>query len=292
MVELECNTAPTTPHILDNIQDLLCPQAPGLSYLSHEQCLSLWEKGLNTEISKGQDGDEVSREDEDGGRRRNILHEEEAEKRSRTEQEKDGGNREQERATKNPSEGNLLLSALLSQDEEKKESRKEEEVEEDQEVPMHVHSIIESIETLLIMDDDKAFNQADTDLKEEPQQAEEESDIDQEQPVVSLTVQKEIRLQLTPGIEKQKEASCVSKYKEEDGSQEQADEKETSAAGGKVAGEMKEKETSSVSGQAESGEEEILLVLAPSWKGEASCKRCNVFPDLIKSGVWRSEGPR
>ena len=290
MVELECNTVSNTPHILDNIQDLLCPQAPGLSYLSHEQCLSIWQKKLNEEMSKGQEGEEVNREDEDGGRRRNILHAEEAGRRS-TDEEKDGGNREQEEACKTQVEGNLLLSAVLSKAENKEESRKEKEVEEDQEDPMHVHSIIESIETLLIMDDDKAFNNADTDLKGEPKHLPGPGK-DQEQQEASLPVQKEIRLELTPGKTKLEEASFVTKYEEDAVSKGQAEEKETLADGGKVAVEMKDKETSSVSGQSESGEEETLLVLAPSWKGEASCKRCNVFPALINSGVWRSEGPR
>ena len=261
------------------------PPAPDLSYLSHEQCMSIWEKKPIEEMSRGQEGVEVSREDEDGERCRNIPQEEEAGRRSKDE-DRGGVKSDQEEAGKNPGEGNLLLCALLSEDGEREESRnkEEEKVQEDREDQTHVHSIIESIETLLIMDDDKTFHQADPDMRETPTDFPDKGN-NQEQQEVFLAVPKEMELELNPGTEKHQDTSL-------DGFKEQEAENVNIADGGKGAGEMKDEEAGSGRGEPDSGGEETMLVLAPGWKGEASCKRCNVFPTLINSEVWRKEGPR
>ena len=175
--------------------------------------------------------------------------------------------------------GNVLLRIRREQ--------KQDQDLRDQEDQEHVDSIIESIETLLIMDDDKAFNQTDPDLMEMPEDlpgpAKDNGQIEEE---ASTTYSKEFEQVLESVVEE-----CVEE-KETKGAKEnnKREEPETGAGTGAVAKEDREIGAGEI--ETESGEEETVLILAPSWKGDASCTKCNLFPALVNSEVWRKEGPR
>ena len=175
--------------------------------------------------------------------------------------------------------GNVLLRIRREQ--------KQDQDLRDQEDQEHVDSIIESIETLLIMDDDKAFNQTDPDLMEMPEDlpgpVTDKGQIEEEaSPIYSNEFEQVLESVLEEFVEEKESKQAKENNKRE----------EPEAGAGTGAGAKEEQEIGAGEIEAESGEEETVLILAPSWKGDASCTKCNLFPALVNSEVWRKEGPR
>ena len=168
----------------------------------------------------------------------------------------------------------------------RREQRQDQDMR-DQEDQEHVDSIIESIETLLIMDDDMAFNQTDPDLMEMPEDLPEpEKDKgkieERASPMFTTEFEQALESVLEEGVEEENITRTNTHYKTE----------EAEARAGTGAGVKEDQEIGAGEIEVESGGEETLLILAPSWKGEAPCTKCDLFPELINSEVWRKEGPR
>ena len=145
------------------------------------------------------------------------------------------------------------------------ENDHDQEQAQDQENQKHAHSIIESIESLLIIDDDKAFNQNDADLMEMPEGLTSAKDIEQCQD--SPHYLKEIALDREQGKQQKKQGG-----------------RNNEDAGVRPC-EMGE-------GGSGAGIEETELTLAPSWKGESSWTKCKLFPSLLNTEIWRKDGQR
>ena len=187
--------------------------------------------------------------------------EKELEKGQKKEQEKEQIQKEQEQEQVNKQKQN-------------QENEHDQEQAQDQENQKHVHSIIESVESLLIIDDDKAFNQNDADLMEMPEGLKPAREIElcQDSPYylkeIALNPEQEQPQKKQGG--RNKEDAKVRQWEKGEGASSEGKEAKESGA----------------------GLEETELTLAPSWKGESSCTKCNLFPSLINTEVWRKDWPR